>query len=419
MPARLAARLAGARALDRPIAVLALIAFVSQVGVGVMLPLLPLYAIHLGATPPQLSLMVSMFALTNAVGQLGSGFLIGRLSPRRQIPVGQAAYAAANLAIAAASDALGVISFRAVSGFGGGLAIVAERVYIARVADRARLAFTNGVISAAGSSGSVLGPVIGSVLALTDLRLPFVVVGTTAGIAAIASFSLLPAEDAHVGPDHLARSRVVDAGVAAVAAAEGAASRRWSAMRPLAAIGAWSLFFNAAYGAWITTLAQFATVHLSMTASGVSLMFAGFGVGSIAFGPPLARIADRTGRRRMVAIGTLLVVAGGAVMLARAPLIAIYAVSFVIGAGIAAAQSSWFALLTVATDGARRGRSFGNVTALSNLGVIGGASLAGAVWSAVGLPAGFAVSIGFALVATVSLALVADDRPRLAAPALA
>src|SRR5512134_846102 len=147
------AAIAAIRDFDRPIAVLALIAFVSQVGVSVMLPLLPIYAQHLGATPDQLGLMVSSFAVTQTIGQLGSGAMLGLVSARRQMPLGQGAYAAANVLIATANAAIPLIVFRALAGLGGGLSIIAERLYIARVADQARLAFTNGIVSAAGSAG--------------------------------------------------------------------------------------------------------------------------------------------------------------------------------------------------------------------------------------------------------------------------
>jgi predicted MFS family arabinose efflux permease len=64
----------------------------------------------------------------------------------------------------------------------------------------------------------------------------------------------------------------------------------------------------------------------------------------------------------------------------------------------------------VATDGARRGRSFGFVTALSNLGVIVGATLASQVWQRVGLAEGLATASIFLVLAALSLALVSSDR---------
>lgn len=406
------------RELDKSIAVLAVIAFISQVGVSIMLPLLPLYAVQLGASPTELGLMVSIFAVTQTVGQLGSGAIIGRIPARRQMPLGQASYAAANFLIATATSAFPLILWRSIAGFGGGLSIIAERLYIARVADRARLAFTNGVVSAAGSSGSVLGPTLGAVLALRDLRVPFIVVGCTATLAAIAAVLFLP-------PERVAATTVapvpesVEDVPAVVAAADrdptstvgGSGRAERPRINPLVAIFLWSLCFNAAYGGWITTFAPYATQRLGIPPSQVSLMFAFFGIGAILLGPYLARVADRSGRRRMVGIGTLLVLLNIASLLVAAPLAAIYGTAILAGAGLAAAQSSWFALLGIATDGGRRGRSFGFVTALSNLGVVVGASLASTVWQVVGLHEGLLSASAFLVLGVLSLLLIQNDRP--------
>src|SRR5688572_16404558 len=159
-----------------------------------MLPLLPLYAVEIGATPGQLGLMVGAFSVTSTIGQLAAGVLASWIPARRQMPLGQAVYAAGNFLIATTTAAVPLIVFRAMSGLGGGLTLISERLYIARVTAHDRLAFVNGVVSAAGSSGSVLGPLLGAVLALQDLRTPFVVVGITATIAAVAALLFLPAE---------------------------------------------------------------------------------------------------------------------------------------------------------------------------------------------------------------------------------
>jgi DHA1 family multidrug resistance protein-like MFS transporter len=68
----LSARAAGlGRGLDRSLALLAAIAFITQIGVAVMLPLLPLYATQLGATPRVLGLLTSSFAAgANAAANL-------------------------------------------------------------------------------------------------------------------------------------------------------------------------------------------------------------------------------------------------------------------------------------------------------------------------------------------------------------
>ena len=407
--------------IDRSIAILATLSFISNAGVSIMLPLLPLYAVAVGATPAQVGLMVSAFSVTSTIGQLASGFLSSRLSARRQMPLGQAVYATGNFLIATTTSAVGLIAFRAFSGLGGGLTIIAERLYVARVTAQARLAFTNGVLSAAGSSGSVLGPLLGALLAAQDLHVPFFVVGCTATIAGVAAFVFLPAERrepavATALPEavELVPEVLPDEAVPGIVdlAAEAVARSRWADIQPLARLALWSLAFNASYGSWITTFGPFSKDVLGLPQVFVQLFFAPFGLGAILLGPFLARTADRAGRRRMVAFGTALVLSNTLALLAHADVAVLYATAFVAGGGLAAAQSSWFALLAVATDSGRRGRSFGLVSALSNLGVIAGASIASTAWAVVGLQGGIVSATVFLVVAIATLALVPGDRPR-------
>ncbi|MES2208619.1 MAG: MFS transporter [Chloroflexota bacterium] len=444
---------AAIREIDRPILTLAAISFISQVGVSIMLPLLPIFAIQLGASPRELGLMVSIFAVTVTLGQLGSGVLSQRVSPRRQLPLGQVAYAAANFLIATAQSAVPLIVFRGLAGFGGGLSIIAERLYVARVADRARLAFTNGILSAAGSAGTVLGPVLGGFLALADLRVPFIVVGVTALLAGAAAILFLPAEpaepseSAHLDdlalPDSTAEpdappalpdapsgdgsGGLVDPIVPTIAIADlvpptlpsrqARLRARAAAMQPLGTLALWNLGFNAAFGGWITTFGPFAKDELGLPINQVTLIFAMFGLGSIFIGPWLSRLADRSGRRRMVALGSMLVLLNLISMIVRAPTPIIFGSAIAAGGGLAAAQSSWFALLTLATDGGRRGRSFGMVTALSNLGVVAGATLASEIWQGFGIDRALLVAAGFMVLAAASLALVHEQPEDSAAAA--
>ena len=403
--------------IDRSIAILATLSFISSAGVSIMLPLLPLFAVAVGATPNEVGLMVSTFSVTSTIGQLSSGFLSSRISARRQMPLGQAVYAAGNFLIATAAAAVPLIAFRAFSGLGGGLTIIAERLYVARVTVQSRLAFTNGVLSAAGSSGSVLGPLLGAVLAVQDLRVPFLVVGCTATVAGVAAFLFLPAERASPEPatalpeaTELVPDVVpIEAITTSVAASP---TTWWSRAQPLFRLGLWSLAFNAAYGSWITTFGPYSKDVLGLPQSFVQLFFAPFGLGAIVMGPTLARMADRAGRRRMVAIGTLLLLSNIVALIVSAPVFLLYISAFLAGGGLSAAQSSWFALLAVATDSGRRGRSFGLVSALSNLGVIAGASVASTAWAAIGLREGMASASVFLLLAIASLALVPSDRVR-------
>lgn len=396
------------RRLDRPIALLAGMAFITQLGVSVMLPLLPLYALSLGATPFVLGLMVSGFAVMLAIGQLAAGFLAERLASRRLVIAGLGIYAAANIGIAVSASAVLLVGYRGLAGLGSGVTQLAERLYITQVAERTRLAFANGLLSAAGAAGAVCGPAIGGLLAaMGDLRLPFVVVGITSLAATIAGWFLPapPALSAPAGPD------VVDA-VEMHPGEEVGEARPTSVGRLLAVLFVAQLAFQAAFGAFITTYAPFATSRLGWSTAEIGLVFSLFGLGSVVFGPWLARMADRRGRRLFGIIGALMVLPFAIVYVAELPREILYPVTVIAGAGLTAFEASWFALLSEATGDGRRGKQFGVVVALSTLGLMVGSLAATQLWESSGdIGLGLLVAAVAVCVSAVALLAYPADRP--------
>lgn len=388
--------------LDRPLAILSGAGFISQVGVAVMLPLLPLYAHQLGASPFVLGLLTSGFAVANTVGQLGVGVFSDRFGSRRMLPTGLGIYAVANALIATAAQAVPLIAYRSLAGFGGGMAIVAERIYLAKVSAPGRLAFANGILSAAQSAGTVTGPALAGILAAaSDLRVPFVLVAVTS-LAAFVGTLFLPREPAlqdHAPAGPALGAPVVDAlpadGMPDPVPAEGTIAAPASAvapLRPLLALLLANLALQAGFGAFITTYAPFATERLAWSTAQVGIVFALFGAGSILLGPWLSRIADRRGRRLMATVGTILVVAWAPLLLLDLPDPVIFLGSVIAGGGLTAFSASWYALLSEASPAGRQGRTFGFVSAISTLGIIVGALAASTAWERIDLSIGLAVS---------------------------
>ncbi|MET1232059.1 MAG: MFS transporter [Candidatus Limnocylindrales bacterium] len=414
---------AAVRAVDRPLALLASMAFVVQIGVAVMLPLLPLYATQFGATPFMLGLLTSAHAVTSAVGQLAGGFLTERLASRRLVAFGIGLYAGANLLIATATAALPLILYRGLAGLGGGINQVSERIYLTEVTDRARRAFSNGILSAAGAAGSVLGPAIGGLLVVVgDLRVPFLLVAATSALATVAAL-YLPRPAAGAEPaiaasaaEPLATDPLGDpVGVAAAPTAIEGEPEPDHGRRPLLALFFAQLALNAGFGAFITTYAIFATGTLGWTTVDVGVVFSMFGLGSVVLGPWLARQADRTGRRRMAILGCIPVVCFGLVFAAGAPHVLVYVAAIAGGGGLTGFEASWFALLAAETDEGRRGRIFGIITALTNLGIVVGALGAARIWEQIDIHA--AVVVAAVTFALAGLAMFAYPRDRIAPPA--
>jgi MFS family permease len=390
-------------------------AFITQVGVAVMLPLLPLFAQSLGATPFVLSLLISGFALALSVGQLLAGFLAERLPARRLIVAGIGVYALANVATATAGAAAQLIAYRAAGGLGAGVNQVAERLYVTQVVERTRLAFANSILSAAGSAGSVFGPVIGGVLAAVgDLRLPFIVVGVTSLTAAVAGWFLpapppRPSSDPAPDPGPPA----VDASASADASAPATARPAMSALSILLILFFVQTSFQAGFGAFIVTYAPFASERLGWSTAEIGLVFSLFGLGSIVFGPLIARQADRRGRRLFGILGAAMIVPFAIVYVVEAPRLLLYPISILGGAGVTTLEACWFALLADATDGGRRGRAFGTVVAISSLGIVVGSTVAAQLWERTGdVGLGMLTTSIFVALAGVLLLVHPADRPQ-------
>ncbi|MGH2417759.1 MAG: MFS transporter [Candidatus Limnocylindria bacterium] len=382
-------RVAGA--IDPALGVLAFIGFISQVGISVMLPLLPLYATELGATPFVLGLLTSSFAVTNAIGQLGTGFLVDRWGSRRFISGGLGLYATMNALIATAVSAPWLLAWRSLAGFGGGTMLIAERIYLAEVAQPSRRAFANGVISAAQSAGSVAGPAVGGLAAtFAGLRAPFILVALTSAIALVGTFFL---------PSPAARTAVEPEPASGGQRADGEPL-------PYAALGALlvaNLALMASYGAFITTYAPFATSALRWSTLDVGIAFSFLGAGSILLGPGLAHLADRFSRRAVAVVAPVPIAAFALGMVAALPHPVILALAFVAGGGLTAFNAAWYALLADLAGERRRGRIFGVMSAISNGGIVVGALLAAELWSRTDVVAGLLVAVATLAIAGVAM----------------
>lgn len=384
-----------------PLATLAAVAFCAQLGIAVMLPLLPLYATELGAPPVALGLLTSGFAVVFGLTQLAAGFAVDRYGSRWFIAGGLGMYAACNAMIAAAGNAVSLVVLRAASGIGGGLAVVAERVYLAEMTPPQRRAFGNGVLSAAAAAGLVAGPAAGGVIAgVAGLRSVFVVVALTSALAMIAA-CFLP-------PGRFAPPAATDTGAGA--------ARPKLPVGPLVVLACANAAMFAGYGGFITTYAPLATSRLGWSTVEVGVVFTFFGLGSVVLGPALSHLADRVGRRPVAIAAAAPVALFGLALVSGWPRAAVFAVAVVAGGGFTAFTAAWYAMLADAAPGDLRGRVFGVVSGLSSGGVVVGAMLASVLWEGVGLPAGMISAIAAVVLSGLVLSGYRRTVPPVAGP---
>jgi MFS family permease len=364
------------RGLDAALGLLAGLSFVGQLIVSSMLPIVPVFAQQLGATPILLAAMVSISAVASAGGQILGGAAAIRIGARRLLPVGFAAYGAATLLTALATVAGPVVALRGVTGLGSGVFIIGERLYVRQVVDGARLAFGNGLVQAAAAVGLIVGPLLGGVIAdASTLKTTFVLIGMGSLFVAVIAW-------------RLPSRRHLDSVDASLPGASFAVDPRVLPSLFLAALA-----LAAGYGSFITTFAPFVTDELRWTAAQTGLAFSLFGLGNVVGAPWLGGLADRRGRRLVGSLATIPLVALAGALILPTPTILLYLLALIAGIGLAGFNASWYALLGAATGGPEGGRAFGTVAGLSSLGAVVGALLAGRLWESVDIRTGMVVTV--------------------------
>ncbi len=146
--------------MKRLIALIA-VCFVDMIGLMIVAPLLPFFAVRLGAAPSLVGPLVSAFA----VAQLLASPLWGRISDghgrRPVLLIGLTASAVAYVIFGFASTLWLLFACRLVQGFGGGTTGVAQ-AYVADTMPPHERAKALGWLSAATSLGVSIGAVVGS-----------------------------------------------------------------------------------------------------------------------------------------------------------------------------------------------------------------------------------------------------------------
>lgn len=144
--------------------VLFLSVVVDLVGFGIMLPLLPYYAEHYGASPLAVTLLHATFALAQFVSAPFWGRLSDRIGRRPVFLVCLAGSVVAYAWLAVAETLIVLFAARALSGIAAGKIAVAQAI-VADITPPERRARGMGLIGAAFGIGMVLGPALGGLLA--------------------------------------------------------------------------------------------------------------------------------------------------------------------------------------------------------------------------------------------------------------
>lgn len=270
-------------------------------GLTIILPLLPFYAEHAGATPAQIGFLIA----TYAVCQLIAGPILGRLSDdvgRRPLLLVSQVGTFIGFLILAYARSLPLIFFsRAIDGITAGNLSLAQ-AYISDVTkpeDRSR-AF--GIIGIAFGMGFLIGPAISGFLAQFGYHYPILAAAGLSATSIAATYFLLPANPVPVeGTPAPRRTSIFE----------------WNRFveyfqRPSLAPLLWKFFsFVFSFAIFTSGFSLFCERRYNFTVKEVGLVFAFAGlIGGILQGGLLGRMVRRFGEKPLLAAGFVASVIG-------------------------------------------------------------------------------------------------------------
>lgn len=363
--------------LDRKtLATLLFSVFVTTTGVGIVVPLLPVYAHALGAGGFAIGLIFGAFSLSRTLFIP----LFGRLSDTKGrktfIVPGLLAYALISVAYGYSSGVTSLIVIRFFHGVASAMLMPVIQAYVADLAPTGREGRIMGLFSTSVLFGLSLGPLIGGVVNDTfGLRASFFCMGALALLgSAMCMFLLPPAK-----PHHMTRTQ--------------RELRPWKALlgdRVIAALVLFRFSYVVCIGIIWGFLPLHADLRLSLSSSSIGFLITVGVLVSGVLNSPMGIVADRMNRK-------VLVVTGG--LIAASAMLSLYwaetyrsmafaTAAFGVGGGICTP-----ALMALATHKGESSEAMGSVmalmTAAHSMGMLTGAVLAGIMMDRFSLPLAF------------------------------
>ena len=347
-----------------------LIVFVDLVGFGLVIPLLPFYAVRFAASPQEVTALMAAYSLMQLFAAPFWGRVSDRIGRRPVLMVSLAANILAYLWLGFADALWMLYAARALSGACAGN-IAAAQAYIADVTPAEGRARGMGMIGAAFGLGFIIGPALGGVLAgadpqTADLARPAWLAAALsavalAGVLLLLRESLRPQE--HPGAERRGRVEAV----------------RRALNRPvLARLVLIFFLLILGFAGMESTFALWALRQFGWGPRAVGGVFAFVGVlSAVLQGGLIGRLARRFGEERLVLGGLALLALGLVAMPFAGDLAALALALSALAIGLGLTQPSLTALVSRRAGAAEQGEVLGVTQSAGSLARVLGPTAAG------------------------------------------
>ncbi|MSQ22768.1 MAG: MFS transporter [Dehalococcoidia bacterium] len=396
---------------------LALSTMLMTMGMGIVVPILPLLVKSYGLAAVMVGFAVSAFALARVFTNVPAGVLTRLCGARFVLVLGALLSVVGNFMVGLIPSYMALVAFRFVAGAGSALFITASVIFVAEVSTPQNRGRLMTIYQAAFLLGISLGPALGGITAdLFGFAAPFYIVALVSAASGVWALAKIPANVARA-PERTANP---------------VNPQQYSA--PAAAAPASSVFRNVGYhGVNLLTFGTFFTRGGTLFTLWPLLGKERYGLGPGQLGlvftissavnmvcqPFVGALVDRVGRKTLL-VPTMFLFSIALLVSGLIPVMAAFVVAQVIY-GVAQAVEAPAANSYVAdvAPSQQRAMALGVNRTFGDVGLVVGSPLLGLIADLAGIPWGLVVNGGLLLVPGILFALMAKETagPRAAAAA--
>lgn len=341
--------------------------FIDLIGFGIVIPILPLYALHFHANESVNGLLVGIYSAMQFIFAPVLGKISDRAGRRPVLLVSLMGTAAGFAIMGFAGSLMWLFIARIVDGISGGNISTAQ-AYIADITGPEERSKAMGLIGAAFGLGFILGPAIGGLLSGYSIAAPFLFASALALLNAILVFFRLPES---LSPEH--RASAMDKAPIAEVFRHG-----WHLP---ALMG--SYFFSIFGFAMMTTnYALFTHERFGYDQKQNGYVFAFIGlIGALVQGGLLRQLLKRKSEKSLAVVGVTFLIVGMALLPLVTTLAALLIVSAIVGIGNSFVTPTLNGLASRSAERTWQGRVIGLMQSAGSLARWVGPILAGKLLS--------------------------------------
>lgn len=169
--------------------------FIALLGIGIIIPVMPVFATNLGAGGVALGMIIAAFSISRGLLQPVVGSLSDRWGRKWFLVVGLFVYALVGLLIPQATSVFHLIVIRGFHGVGSAMIVPIGMAYMSSLAPAGQEGRYQSYLNIAVFSGIGCGPIIGGLVAdLFDFRAVFYVMAGLSFIAFLLVLKTMPAQ---------------------------------------------------------------------------------------------------------------------------------------------------------------------------------------------------------------------------------